>query len=102
MQTFEVPLSAEPQVFQIALAAVTYQLSLQWNEETATWVLDIRDENQQPIVTGIPLVTGADLLGQYTYLNFGGQLYAETVGDLSTPPTFENLGDEGKVYFRIV
>ena len=61
--------------------------------------MDIGDVNGNPLVSGIALVTGADLLGQYAYLGIGGQLIVMTDGDPSAIPTFTNLGIESHLYY---
>jgi hypothetical protein len=66
------------------------------------WVVDLLDDQDNPVVSGIPLVTGANLLEQYDYLNFGGQLIVQTDHDVDKIPTFENLGDECHLYFSVV
>ena len=98
---YEVPLSAQPQVFNIQLAGVSYWLTLRWNVIAEVWVLDIADSNQVPILQGIPLVTGLDLLGQYRYMEFGGWLIVQTDFDPGAVPTFDNLGTAGRLYFVV-
>lgn len=75
------------------------KLSVKWCKPAACWVADIADINGNPIVSGIPLVTGADLLEQFGYLRLGGQLLAQTDHDTDAVPTFTNLGKEGHMYF---
>ncbi len=99
MPAFEIPLSPEAQTFSIDLAGATYNMTLSWNLSVSAWVLDIADVNENPILRGIPLVANVDLLAQYPYLNFGGSLIAQTDNDIETPPTFENLGTVGHLYF---
>ncbi len=96
---YEIPTSNIPQVISISLAGVTYKLTNKWNVSGNCWVLDIADTNSNPILSGIPLVTGVDLLEQYGYLNFGGQLFAQTDHDLTQVPTFTSLGVNGHLYF---
>lgn len=98
--TVEVPLTSVPQTFSIQLGPTTYNMNLYWNNNAeGGWTLDIADNNNNPIVQGIPIVTGADLLAQYGYLNFGGQLVAYTDGDPLVPPTYTNLGTSSHLYF---
>ena len=97
--TYEIPLTAEPQSFQIALGGVVYALTVRWNIPASAWCLDVADANGAPILAGIPLVTGCNLLGQYGYLNFGGALVAQTDHDLMAPPAYGNLGTTGHLYF---
>ena len=98
---YEIPLSSTPQTFQIPLAGVTYQLTVRWNWVNASWILDIADSSGSAIVSGIPLVTGADLLEQYGYLNLGGSLYVQTDNDPNAVPTYADLGTTGHVYFAV-
>jgi len=88
------------QQFTITLSGVTYTLTLQYrNISAGGWVLDIGDSNNNPIIQGIPLVTGANLLAQYAYLGFTGALWVQTQDDPDAVPTFENLGIDGQVYY---
>jgi hypothetical protein len=103
---FEVPLSPMPQKFSISLANVTYNLKLRWNDtlyggglEDPCWLLDISDATGDPILTSLPLVTGTDLLAQYGYLNFGGQLVVQSDNDPGLVPDFTTLGKTGHLYF---
>ncbi len=83
MTAYEIPLSPKPQTFAIQLAGVNYQLTLTWNDALICWVLDVADANNVPIVLGIPVITGLDLLAQYRYLGFGGSLVVQTDGGQS-------------------
>jgi hypothetical protein len=96
---YEIPLQANAQSFTITLAGVTYGMQLIWCDPNQTWILDISDVNGNPLVQGIPLVTGIDLLAQYDYLGFGGELVAQTTNDTYAPPTYDNLGSTGNLYF---
>lgn len=98
---YEVPLSANPQAFAISLAGVTYGLTVRWNAAAASWTLSIADANGNPILGGLPLVTGADLLGQYGYLGIGGSLVVQTDHDTDALPTIDNLGAESHLYFVV-
>ena len=69
------------------------------NADQGGWILDIADGNNTPIVSGIPLVTGADLLAQYAYLGIGGSLYVSNPNDPGASPTFGSLGDTSSLYF---
>lgn len=100
MAVFEIPLSPQPQRFSITLAQISYRMTVRWiDTDDGGWVLDIADSNSVPIVSGIPLVTGADLLEQYGYLNFGGELIVQTDTDLNAVPTYSNLGVTSHLYF---
>jgi hypothetical protein len=83
MTPYEIPLSPNPQTFAVALAGKTYQLTFSWNTVLLCWLLDIATEDRTPIVSGIPVVTGLDLLTQYAYLGIGGSLVVQTDGSAS-------------------
>lgn len=100
MATYEIPLSARPQTFGIALAGRNYTLTVQWRDVAeAGWVLDIADTDGAPLLRGIPLVTGADLLAQYEHMGFGGELIVQSDFDVDAIPTWENLGETSHLYF---
>jgi hypothetical protein len=95
----EVPLTPNPQTIAISLAGTTYKLTFKWNPRANYWVMDIATANGVPINSGIPLITGADLLAQYEYLGITGEMLVQTDHDTDAVPTFENLGIHGHLYF---
>lgn len=101
MTVLEIPLSPTPQRFFASMAGVTRRLTFRWNVPASVWIMDISDQNDVPILAGVPLITGADLLGQYGYLGLGGMLIAQTNSDPGMPPGRLNLGQDGKLYFVV-
>jgi hypothetical protein len=99
MAIYEIPLTPAPQTFAIALGGVDYRLTLRWSHVSACWLLDIADSAGAPLIQGIPVLTGTNLLGQYPHLGIGGELWARTDGDPDAVPTFDNLGVSGRLYF---
>jgi hypothetical protein len=98
-QTYEIPLSAQAQVLSVTLNNVTYQLTLMWRDtDQGGWFLDIADAQSNPIISGIALVPGANLLAQYGYLGFGFVLFVQTDNDPTAPPTYDNLGQQSHLY----
>lgn len=99
MAIFKIPVTATNQIFDIHLGGVHYSLEIRWNAENTTWVLDISDYNtNSPIVLGIPIVTGCDLLETYKYLGFQGALVAYVEGS-DESPDYSNFGEDGNIYF---
>ena len=88
----EIPLIPAPQTFTARLQGVVYNLRVTWCVPSQTWVLDISDIDDAPIILGIPLVTGADLLEQYAYLGIGGQLFVVCDAGPDAVPTYHDLG----------
>ena len=94
----EIPLTPTAQQFAIQLAGVQYQMTLIWRD-AAGWVLDIANNDRTPLIQGIPLVAGADLLAQYRYLGIGGALFVVSDPNVLDPPTQDNLGISSHLYF---
>lgn len=99
MAAFEIPLISLPQKFDVDLAGVTYGMRFYWCAPGESWMMDVADNDGVPLVQGIPLNTGADLLAPYAYLGFGGQLIVETDFNRYAPPTSSNLGSQSHLYF---
>lgn len=94
MSVYEIPLRPQPQEILVQFPNGTnYQLRLIYQfTPNDCWLLDISDADGNPILCGVPLVTGADLLAQYAYLGFGCSLYCTTDGNTFSVPRFYNLG----------
>lgn len=100
VSVFEVPLNGQPQSLAITLGNVPYRLTVQWRNACG-WVLDIATIGGAPLLQGVPLVTGADLLAQYRYLGIAGSLFASTDADPNAVPTYANLGTASHLYFAV-
>lgn len=100
MSIARIPTSPEPQRFLITLAAgQTYQLVTQYRATPeAGWVLDIGEPDSTPIISGIPLVTGINLLAQYQHL-IVGSLFVLSDVDMWAAPGFPDLGVSSHLYF---
>lgn len=72
MEAVEIPLVADNQTFATTINGTVYHLSVIWRGEY--WVLDLADSNGSVIISGMPMITGADLLAQYRYMNLGFSL----------------------------
>lgn len=99
MTPYLIPTTPQAQRFSISLLGVVYQMTLHWCAPSTCWVLDLADQSGVALVSGLPLVTGADLLSQLGYLGVGGALVVQTDGGTDNVPTFENLGTNGNVFF---
>ena len=99
---YTIPFTSPPQIFTITLGGTLYTMTVQYrNNALGGWVIDIADQSNNPIVSGIPLVTGVNLLAQYAYLQIGGGggIYVQTATDPDAVPTFGNLGNGAYVYW---
>nr|WP_254305189.1 hypothetical protein [Rahnella aceris] len=93
----EIPLSPDNQQFNISLADTTYKMRLLWRD-AAGWVMDMQDSGGNPMITGIPLVTGVDLLAQYAFMEFGFSLYVGCDSSAQEYPTKIDLGNGSHLY----
>lgn len=99
MAAYEIPLSAKPENFSITLNDVSYNMRSRWSNPQSCWVIDMASSENVPILQGIPLIPGVDLLEQFAYLGIGGAMYAQVDHDADAVPSFENLGTLGHLYF---
>lgn len=98
MQINEIPLSPDNQQFRILLDETTYTLRVLWRDG-AGWIMDVMDSGGGAILSGVPLVTGANLLAQYPQLGISGALVVVT--DIGAPAdaTKTNLGTYSHLIF---
>jgi hypothetical protein len=102
---FQIPLSAKPLKETISLNGVNYGLALRWNNISNNWILDIYTSGGDKLITGIPLITGTDLLGQFQYLDIAKQAVILAVTDpfgsshIDDVPSKTNLGIDSHLYY---
>jgi len=95
MNISEIPLSADNQQFAITISGAAYRIRLVWRD--SFWCLDLLYSDQTPIALSLPLITGADLLGQHAYLGLRFSLYVGT--DVAgREPTKTDLGFYSHLY----
>lgn len=92
----EIPLTATNQQFSITLSGTVWQMRIIWRD-VAGWVLDMLNASGAPVITGIPLLPGQDLLAQYGWLNPGGRLVVVT--EDKQPPGETSPGQTAKFYW---
>ena len=99
MNFYEIPLQPTNQNIRISILNVNYIIRTYYCDiENGGWVIDISDSSGNAILHGIPLVTGADLLGQYEYLGLGFGLMFASDGDIDAVSGFNDLGVSGHLY----
>lgn len=101
MTAYEIPLSSGPQDFDITLGTVSYRFSLRWCEPGGFWSVDLRLQSGEKVVCGLPLVPGCDLLKQLAHLGIGGALFVQTQGDARLIPGYDDLGENGLLFFVV-
>lgn len=98
---YSLPLTSQNQEFDISLAGVTYHLRVMWSQPSNCWVLDIETFERVPLLTGVPLVTGCDILEQFGYLAFNGAMVVQSSDDPDKVPDSTTLGGTGNLFFII-
>lgn len=84
-----IPLVNTNSTFTIKLNTGTYIFTIIWRNNN--WVLDIYlSNNKVPLVRGIALVTGPNLLEQFQYLKIAESLVMTS--NMRTDPTWTGLG----------
>ncbi|EHV49013.1 putative bacteriophage protein [Escherichia coli DEC5E] len=86
----EIPLTADNQQFSIVLGGVTWRISIIWR--VLYWIMDLQNDRGEPVISGIPLVTGADLLAQYACMGLGFKLVVVCDDNTQDYPTKIDLG----------
>jgi hypothetical protein len=94
---YSLPVKPYAVKFRIMVGNTDYWFQTQYREaEEAGWVLDLLDANEQPMIMGIALVAGLDLMWQYHHMGVGFSLVLKTREDRGTP-TYESLGTDDEL-----
>jgi hypothetical protein len=99
MTAYEIPFAAEPQTFVISLGGVVYRLTTTWCDAAPNWVLNVEHPDDGPLIMGIPIVPGVDLLGQYEYLGIKGKIFVQSAATPTRTPGYDDLGAASLVFF---
>ena len=99
MTVYSIPLYSGAQQFQVSLEDRTVQIRLIWREaEGGGWIMDLLETDGTPILAGLPLRCGQNLLEQYQYLGLG-KMMCLIDGDDSRDPTYEDMGSTLQLYW---
>jgi len=101
MPVYNVPLTNKNQTLQTSLLGITYILTVRWNALANLWYLDINDANNKPILNGVPMTAGVNLLKQFAYLGINGALVAQNVSNPNLPIGEVDLGVTGFLLFIV-
>jgi hypothetical protein len=96
-------LTPKPQVISTQFPnGSTYFLRILFTQDSdnPAWSLDIFDVDQNPIILGVPLVTGCDLLEQFGYLELGVKMFCTTDADVFAVPSLSNLGVSSHLWIQ--
>lgn len=109
-QDTELPIDADSPYYSVGVVIenVPFTFVVRWNERLhiteGGWVFDLLDENgdeDNPIVSGVPIVLGALLGRRCTDPRFpNGAFFASDLSGLGVEATINDLGTRVKLYFR--
>jgi len=95
-----IPLTPQPQTFNISLLGTVYVITISWNRPASCWVMDMFTAQNVLIIGGIPLVTGCNLLEQFAYLfPVPFAFYCQSQLDQYSIPTYTDLGITNQFLF---
>jgi len=96
MSVSEIQLSPDNQTFSIDIAGKSWWISLIWRD--LWWVMNLADSRGNAVISGIPLVTGADLLAQHAWLELNFALRVACDDSAQVYPTKTDLGIRSHLY----
>lgn len=98
MQFNEIPLTPDNQKFLVTIGGLVCTMSLIWRD-VAGWTLDVMDSGGNALMTGLPVLTGVDLISQHPDLGIKGRLVVVTDNDAPGETTKNNLGVKSHLIF---
>lgn len=103
MATVRIPLRADLPAynFRVELDTVIYILKMRFNERFGRWIMDIKTEQDVPILLGIPLFADVSLTTQYEKSDLPpGQFVIVNRADNDLPPGRDDLGGESVLLYE--
>ena len=87
--------------FTTTLEGEKFGFQFHYNKRYDRWLFNLLDVNNNQLLSGIPLLTGLDLLGRYKYENLplGTFLVLDETGQ-NRDPGEVGLGDDFKLIYR--
>ncbi|MDE8556127.1 phage baseplate plug family protein [Pantoea vagans] len=96
MALSEILLSPDNQQFSFAVKGNSYSFRILWRD--TCWLLDISDNTGAILIAGLPLVTGTDLMEQFTHMGLGFSLLVVCDVPGQDYPTETDLGTRSHLY----
>lgn len=104
MSNFEIPVRSDLPFYdmEVTLNGTAFFLDFYFNKRKDRWYMNIRDQDKEPILMGIPLLVNQDLLFPFfsnEALPLGIFLVLDTEGLQLNPGEFD-LGDRVKLMYN--
>ena len=97
MAFLELPLTVDVphQSFSVQLDGTVYRMRLRYNSRAGHWTLDLADAAANPLVSGVAVRLGVDLLAQYADDRFpAGKLFAMNWVEAYREPARDDFGSD--------
>lgn len=90
--------------FTTSIDSVPYQFRFRWNSRASAWFMDIREQDDTPIVLGVKVVLGTSLGRRSTHPLFSsGAFRAIDTTNKGLEATLDDLGSRVEIrYFSVV
>lgn len=97
MSLFELPMSDEPsQEFTCEIGGTNYLFRIQLNVRGNLWTMDVSTSDDEPILQGVALTLGVDLLSNERFTS--GLLFLVDYTGKNADPTADKLADYGLIW----
>ena len=80
--------------FKVDLDGTTYTMAIRYNSRLATWIMDLKTEQDESIVLGVPILLGTILFDRFSDSRVPpGDLFIINIEDETAEATRDNLGE---------
>jgi len=87
--------------FQTTLDGLVYNITINYNERRDRWQMSIADSQNDPIISGIPLLLNVSLLGQYVDSRLPpGVLFVMAPNEDNNEAGINDLGTRIKLFYQ--
>lgn len=87
--------------FQITLEATPYRLSFRFNRRRERWAMDIKNQEGETLLAGIPILVAMDLTSRFRVVGGPpGRFFAVDTSNQDSPPTEADLGNRVLLYYE--
>jgi hypothetical protein len=103
MAYIELPVAADTphQSFSVTLNGTVFGFKLRYNSRAGHWALDLYDAGANPLLSGIAIRLGVDLLAQYAGDTLpAGSLFAINWVDAYSEPDRDNFGSDVSLVYE--
>ncbi len=87
--------------FQITLEGTPYRLAFRYNRRRERWTMDIKNQQGETLLAGVPILVAMDLTSRFRVVNGPpGRFFAVDTSNQDLPPTEADLGNRVVLYYE--